>query len=196
MVCLPCARNPCLRFVKGYVVDWDAQKAVWDGIFSEEVFGVRYIRSRYPFAAIIKFTDACYVRSTPQKHPCLSQSLHSIFLIFKTSTINLCLKNTNLNPIWGVHVRFLWELVHFYKRTDTIFISFSAATLAPHGDLFKVLGLPAPECTVLVDTGFSFTHVLPILQGYVVWEAVRRQCSYFPSTSYLANFLIQAWHWW
>jgi hypothetical protein len=25
---------------QGYLVDWDAQKAVWDGIFSAEVLGV------------------------------------------------------------------------------------------------------------------------------------------------------------
>lgn len=26
---------------QGYLVDWDAQKAVWDGLFSSHVFGVR-----------------------------------------------------------------------------------------------------------------------------------------------------------
>lgn len=26
--------------MQGYLVDWDAQKAVWDGIFSDEVLGV------------------------------------------------------------------------------------------------------------------------------------------------------------
>jgi len=27
--------------LQGYLVDWDAQKAVWDGIFSDEVLGVK-----------------------------------------------------------------------------------------------------------------------------------------------------------
>lgn len=31
--------SPTKRY-QGFVVDWDAQKAVWDGIFSDQVFGV------------------------------------------------------------------------------------------------------------------------------------------------------------
>ena len=27
---------------QGYLVDWDAEKAVWDGIFSDQVLGVRF----------------------------------------------------------------------------------------------------------------------------------------------------------
>ncbi len=26
--------------IKGYLVDWDAQKAIWDGIFSDQVLNV------------------------------------------------------------------------------------------------------------------------------------------------------------
>lgn len=26
---------------QGFLVDWDAQKAIWDGMFSKEVLGVR-----------------------------------------------------------------------------------------------------------------------------------------------------------
>ena len=29
-----------LEYMQGYLVDWDAQKAVWDGVFSDEVCGV------------------------------------------------------------------------------------------------------------------------------------------------------------
>lgn len=37
--------------------------------------------------------------------------------------------------------------------------------------------LPSPECLLVIDSGFSFTHVVPILRGSVVWEAVRRLLS-------------------
>jgi hypothetical protein len=31
------------RPIQGYVVDWDAQKAVWDGVLSNEVLNVHSI---------------------------------------------------------------------------------------------------------------------------------------------------------
>jgi actin-related protein 6 len=27
---------------------------------------------------------------------------------------------------------------------------------------------------IIIDSGFSFTHVIPIMQGEVVWSAVKR----------------------
>jgi actin-related protein 6 len=34
--------------------------------------------------------------------------------------------------------------------------------------------LPNPECTLVVDAGFSFTHIVPIMGGSVLWSAVKR----------------------
>jgi len=45
------------------------------------------------------------------------------------------------------------------------------ASVIPHGNLF---GRPPAECVLLIDSGFSFTHVVPILNGQVVWHAVKR----------------------
>lgn len=51
----------------------------------------------------------------------------------------------------------------------------SAASLIPHGTLFTTPSLPSPpDCMIVVDSGFSFTHVVPILSGAVVWSAVQR----------------------
>lgn len=36
----PESRDNISSVIQGYLVDWDAQKAVWDGIFSSEVIGV------------------------------------------------------------------------------------------------------------------------------------------------------------
>lgn len=49
-----------------------------------------------------------------------------------------------------------------------------AASLIQWGTLFDRPGLPAPECMLLVDSGFSFTHVVPLMEGAVVWSAVKR----------------------
>lgn len=49
-----------------------------------------------------------------------------------------------------------------------------AAALVPHGDLFSTSKELRPECCVVVDSGFSFTHIVPLINGEVVWESVRR----------------------
>jgi len=46
--------------------------------------------------------------------------------------------------------------------------------MIPHGTLFAQPDLPPAECMIVVDSGFSFTHVVPILSGQVVWNAVKR----------------------
>jgi len=48
------------------------------------------------------------------------------------------------------------------------------AAAAPHGQLFSAPGLPNPECMLVVDAGFSFTHIVPIMGGAVLWSAVKR----------------------
>lgn len=45
----------------------------------------------------------------------------------------------------------------------------------PFGNLFAEPGLPMAECTVIIDSGFSFTHVVPLLSGKIVWSAVKRR---------------------
>jgi actin-related protein 6 len=50
----------------------------------------------------------------------------------------------------------------------------SAASLIPYGHLFSQPNLPAAECTIVVDAGFSFTHVVPMIDGKIVWNAVKR----------------------
>jgi hypothetical protein len=39
----------CLTVIKGYLVDWDAQKAIWDGIFSDQIPNVNTHALRHPF---------------------------------------------------------------------------------------------------------------------------------------------------
>jgi actin-related protein len=34
--------------------------------------------------------------------------------------------------------------------------------------------LPHPECMLIVDSGFSYTHIVPLLGGAIVWDAVIR----------------------
>ncbi|KAJ7197930.1 actin-related protein Arp6 [Mycena pura] len=114
---------------KGYIVDWDAQKAIWDGILSEDVLNVN------PTESTVVLTEPYF----------------------------------NLPNIQEVYDQFIFEEYEFqayYRATPASFI--------PHGELFDRPGLPAPECILIVDSGFSFTHVVPLIEGKVVWDAVKR----------------------
>lgn len=117
-----------LPFEKGLLVDWDAQKAVWDGIFSDEVLGVDTTNSS---------------------------------LLITEPYFNL----PNIQEVYDQFVFEEYEFQSYYRCTP--------ASLIPHGDLFRNLS-PQPECMLVVDSGFSFTHVVPILDGRVVWKAVKR----------------------
>ncbi|KAF9518687.1 hypothetical protein BS47DRAFT_1416435 [Hydnum rufescens UP504] len=50
----------------------------------------------------------------------------------------------------------------------------SAAPLLQYGDLFEQGTLPAPECFLIVDSGFSFTHIVPVMRGVMVLAGIHR----------------------
>ncbi|KAF8886226.1 actin-related protein Arp6 [Gymnopilus junonius] len=118
-----------LPFEKGYLVDWDAQKAVWDGIFSDEVLGVDTTQSS------LLITEPYF----------------------------------NLPNIQDTYDQLIFEEYEFdsYYRC-------APASLVPYGNLFSQPGLPPPDCAIIIDSGFSFTHVVPMIDGKVVWNAVKR----------------------
>ncbi|KAJ6614988.1 actin-like protein ARP6 [Mycena sp. CBHHK59/15] len=121
--------NYRLPLEKGYIVDWDAQKAVWDGILSDEVLNVD------PTESTVLITEPYF----------------------------------NLPKIQEVYDQFIFEEYEFkahYRATP--------ASLMPYGTLFDQPGLPSPECILVVDSGFSFTHVVPLIDGQIVWNAVKR----------------------
>jgi actin-related protein len=55
-----------------------------------------------------------------------------------------------------------------------LLIPTKVASLIPYGTLFEQRGLPSPECMLIVDSGFSFTSVVPLIEGKIVWNAVKR----------------------
>ncbi|KAI0317627.1 actin family [Amylostereum chailletii] len=118
-----------LPFEKGFVVDWDAQKSIWDGIFTEQVLGVD------PTESSLLITEPYF----------------------------------NLPNLQDTYDQFIFEEYEFqaYYRCPP-------AALIPHGHLFTRRGLPTPECVIIVDSGFSFTHVVPMINGVIEWSAVKR----------------------
>ncbi|KAJ8079909.1 Actin- protein 6 [Marasmius tenuissimus] len=118
-----------LPLEKGYIVDWDAQKAIWDGIFSDQVLNINTTQSS---------------------------------LILTEPYFNL----PNIQEVYDQFVFEEYEFHSYYRCTP--------ASLVPYGSLFSVPRLPQPECLIIVDSGFSFTHVIPIMGGNIVWNAVKR----------------------
>ncbi|PPQ95265.1 hypothetical protein CVT26_014839 [Gymnopilus dilepis] len=118
-----------LPFEKGYLVDWDAQKAVWDGIFSDEVLGVDTTESS---------------------------------LLITEPYFNL----PNIQDTYDQLIFEEYEFDSYYRCTP--------ASVIPYGNLFSQPGSPPPDCAVIVDSGFSFTHVVPMIDGQIVWNAVKR----------------------
>jgi actin-related protein 6 len=44
----------------------------------------------------------------------------------------------------------------------------------PSGGLFEDGSGVSPECSLIVDLGYSFTHIIPIRAGEVLWDYVKR----------------------
>ncbi|KAF8157920.1 actin-related protein Arp6 [Crassisporium funariophilum] len=118
-----------LPFEKGYLVDWDTQKAVWDGIFSDEVLGVDTTESS---------------------------------LLITEPYFNL----SNIQEVYDQLVFEEYEFSSYHRCTP--------ASLIPYGHLFSQPNLPPAECTIVVDSGFSYTHVVPMIDGKIIWNAVKR----------------------
>ncbi|KAF8907385.1 hypothetical protein CPB85DRAFT_1311636 [Mucidula mucida] len=118
-----------LPFEKGYLVDWDAQKSIWDGIFSEDVLNVDTTESS---------------------------------LLVTEPYFNL----PNIQEVYDQFVFEEYEFKSYYRCTP--------ASLVPHA---PAMGLPPPECMLLIDSGFSFTHVVPLLCNYIM-NCVKESCCF------------------
>lgn len=57
-----------------------------------------------------------------------------------------------------------------------------AASLIPYGGMFSNDSDIAPDCMIVVDAGYSYTHVIPFLNGDIVWEHVKRLVALKPTS--------------
>ena len=96
--------------------------------------------------------------------------------------ISSCSRSTSSRRIIAVRVR-LVGFLHWRSWSE----SSTAVALIPHGKLFQEKGLPDPECTLVVDSGFSYTHVVPLINGSIVWNAVKRCVSTTSLSGSFAN---------
>ena len=114
-----------LPFQKGYLVNWDIQRQIWDYIFGEDVLAIK-----------------------PQ----------DINLIFSEPLFNFASIQDTLNEIFFEEYKF-------------------QSVLRMPAPLFSFIGYENHKstlCAILVDTGYSFSHVVPIYKGRIVMEGVIR----------------------
>ncbi|GJJ13484.1 hypothetical protein Clacol_007738 [Clathrus columnatus] len=138
-------------FERGYLTDWDVQKAVWDYLFSSEGMA-----SDFKNTSLLITEPPFNFRSIQEKYDQL------VFEEYEFESYVRCPGRSN----------------SLKQSQDEEFIPLLLATaLAPYGSLFaspQHLNVPYPECSIVVDSGFSFTHVVPIMQGQILWGGVRR----------------------
>ena len=117
-----------LPFQKGYLVNWDHQKTVWDYTFGKTCFN-------------------------------LFQRFQDLNLIFTEPYFNFSSIREGLSEILFEEYQFASIL-----RTNP-------------GDLssyYNKQQFPNEECCLVVDSGYSFTHIVPYIHGRRVKDAVMR----------------------
>ncbi|XP_062245148.1 actin-related protein 6 isoform X2 [Platichthys flesus] len=115
-----------LPFQKGYLVNWDVQRKVWDHLFGKEMFKV-------------DFTDTSILITEPYfNFTSIQESMNEI--LFEEYQFQSALR-TNAGSLSAHH--------YFHTR-------------------------PSELCCLLVDSGFSFTHIVPYCRSRKMKEGVRR----------------------
>ena len=115
-----------LPFQKGYLVNWDIQRQIWDYVFGEEVLNIK------PQGVCLTITEPLFNFTSIQ------ETLNEIlFEEYKFKSV--------------LHIPA--PLLAFFNYEHL------------HGNI---------KCAVIVDTGYSFSHIVPVYRGKVVLEGVLR----------------------
>ncbi len=120
-----------LPFQKGYLVNWDHQKTVWDYVFGKTCLNFD------PSSKDLVFTEPYFDFASVQEG--LSEVLFEEY---------------QFRNVFRTHPA---DLVCYKNKVDH----------------------PGEDCCVVIDSGFSFTHVVPFVRGKRVREAVTRSGIFF-----------------
>ncbi|CAH1798890.1 unnamed protein product [Owenia fusiformis] len=116
-----------LPFQKGYLVNWDVQRQVWDYMFSKDVMKVR-------------FDETNLLITEPQfNFAAIQEGLDELF--FEEYGFKSLLRTT------GSHLS-----QHKYTKDNN----------------------DSPLCCLVVDSGYSFSHIVPYYNGKRIMKAVKR----------------------
>lgn len=91
-------------------------------------------------------------------------------VIFEEYEFASCYRTTGDRMRWKYNVHVFWKLTSFF------FLSI-APQLCIYNDIAEIFGDRAgsvPDCAVIVDSGYSFTHIIPFFKGKPVKKAIKR----------------------
>ncbi|XP_047658631.1 actin-related protein 6 isoform X1 [Tachysurus fulvidraco] len=135
-----------LPFQKGYLVNWDVQRKVWDQLFGKEMFKV-------------DFADTNIIITEPYfNFTSIQESMNEI--LFEEYQFQSALR-VNAN-----------KLITFpISLTPYIMCHVSAGSLSAHKHFNEY---SSELCCIIVDSGFSFTHIAPYCRGRKMKDGICR----------------------
>ncbi|GFS66812.1 actin-related protein 6 [Trichonephila inaurata madagascariensis] len=110
---------------RGYMVNWDIEKQVWDHVFSSDHFNV-------------DFKETCIIVTEPYFN----------FVAMQESMVEILFEDYKFHSIYRVN----------------------AGTLSA----YKSQRTSSELCCLVVDSGFSFTHIIPYIKGKKLKNSTRR----------------------
>uniref|UniRef100_A0A2L2YCC9 Actin-related protein 6 n=2 Tax=Parasteatoda tepidariorum TaxID=114398 RepID=A0A2L2YCC9_PARTP len=113
-------------FQRGYIVNWEIEKQVWDHIFGSDFYNV-------------DFKETCLIATEPYFN----------FVSMQESMTEILLEEYKFHSILRTNPGTLSA----YKRQKEA---------------------PTEMCCLVVDSGFSFTHIIPYIKGKKLKNATRR----------------------
>lgn len=114
-----------LPFQKGFLINWDTQKTIWDYIFSKECCPVNFI-------------DTPLILTEP---------------LFNFASIQEAMTE-----------------IFFEEYECQTLLRINATDLAE----YNYRKAHKNQCTLVVDTGYSFTNIVPYIKGKKYWAGIRR----------------------
>lgn len=114
-----------LPFQKGFLINWDTQKTIWDYIFSKE-------------CCPVNFNDTPLILTEP---------------LFNFASIQEAMTE-----------------IFFEEYECQTLLRINATDLAE----YNYRKAHKNQCTLVVDTGYSFTNIVPYIKGKKYWAGIRR----------------------
>ncbi|KAG2186345.1 hypothetical protein INT43_002783 [Umbelopsis isabellina] len=147
-----------LPFEKGMLINWGVEKNVWDRIFSNNVLKIDATQHN------LILSEPCF------NLPNLQETYDQI--VFEEYDFAACYRTIGnfRKAIISVNMLSVWE-------ADILSKLFTAPRLCLYNDIPSLYGQKqslAPDCVVIVDVGYSFTHIVPFIDGVPVTSAIRR----------------------
>ncbi|CAG8514886.1 9116_t:CDS:10 [Funneliformis caledonium] len=124
-----------LPFEKGFLINWQNEKEVWDRIFSKDVLNCD------PKNTTLLITEPCFnLPNIQQNYDEVIFEAYEFEAYYRTIAPWLCIQNDTTSLYKD----------RFYKPNEV------------------------PDCALVVDSGYSFTHVVPFVMGRPILPAIRR----------------------